>query len=419
MINSFLENRERIYVYLLMLILYSFMVSYAINSISVFLLLIFFFLDHRQNLKNKIKIIRTNKLVLIYMFFFVIQVLGLIYSNNIDFGLRRINVMLPILFMPAILLSEKLDYFKFLKMLNTLKYCIVFVFVYYIIIHVFIEERPLSNFVLYVINDKLGISQFYIMFILLIPMLHCISQIQIKTQVLLNTLFLFLFLFFIILLTNKTSFFTLFLMLLIKGIFLYKFKIGRYRFLLLSFIGLTVFFLAFTPQIKERTDVVLRTMDFDIETIITKNSVTLTNNTLEQRILINYLSFKEIKKHFPFGVGTGDFKDVLFESYKKVNFKRAILGDFNNHNQYMSEFLKTGAFGGVFFLILILMLINFSSIKDNYNIYIVAFFTIANFFESYLYRQHGVLIFSFIIPLFLVLERLSKTDYDKKLYKHV
>ena len=393
---------------MLMLVLYSFLVSYAINSISIYLLFVFFLLDYKSAISNKIKTIKSNKLVLIYVLFFVFQFFGVLYSNNISFGLRRVSVMLPILIIPAVLFSEKLNYVKFTKTLSLLKYWIALVFIYHIIFHIFIDLRPLSNFVLYVLNDKLGISQFYVMFILLIPMLNCMSEIQAKNQISLNIVFLFLFLFFIILLANKTSFLVLFSVILIKSIFLFKNKIGEYRIFLTGFLFAVIIGLAFIPQIKKRIDVVLRTTDFDINTIITKNSVTFTNNTFEHRLLISYLSLDETKKHFPVGVGTGDFQDVLYEKYKKINFKRAILGKFNNHNQYLSEFLKTGVFGGVTFLLLIFMLLKSSSIKDHYHVYIIVCFAFVNLFESYLYRQHGVVIFSFIIPLFLVLDQCLK-----------
>jgi O-antigen ligase len=408
LINKFFKYREQVYVYLLMLVLYSFMVSYAISSISVFLLLLFFFLDNKSNIREKIKTIKTNKPALGYVIFFVIQCLGLVYSDNIDFGLRRINVMLPLLFVPAIIFSEKLNYSKYTPLLTFLKYWIALVLFYHITIHVFIEGRPLSNFVLYVINDKLGISQFYIIFILLIPILDCLFKIQIKAQILFNILFLFLFLFFIVLMSNRTAFLLLSIMILIKGFYLLRLKKTKHRIIFLVVLSTTFMALIFVPKIKTRIDVLLKTTDLNIDTIITKNSVTFTNNTFEQRLLINYLSYNEIKKHFPFGVGTGDFQDVLYRNYKEINFKRALAGNFNNHNQYASEFLKTGILGGFCFLFLILMLLRKASMKDQYYIYLIVFFSFANFFESYLFRQHGVLIFSFIIPLFLVVEQCLK-----------
>ena len=170
---------------------------------------------------------------------------------------------------------------------------------------------------------------------------------------------------------------------------------------ILAFVTLLLVVLAYnTTGISQKLDVLTKTTDFDIEIIKTKNKVTFTNNTLEHRILINYLALNEIANSFPLGVGIGDYQDVLNKNYQKIRFKSAMKQGYNNHNQYVSEFLKTGLLGGCIFLILLFYLFKSSNINNEYYLILLLLFSVGCFFESYLDRQHGVFIFSFFIPLF-------------------
>ena len=185
--------------------------------------------------------------------------------------------------------------------------------------------------------------------------------------------------------------------------------------LLFGFITITALFItAYNISIvKERFTNVFKTTDFDIEIIKTKNSFTVTKNTLEHRALINYLSFSPIVKALPFGVGTGDVEDMLQKKYKEINFKAGILSKYNNHNQYVYEFFKTGVLGGFVFIFLLFVL-NKNAVSTNSLAQIlILFFTIGCFVESYLFRQHGIIIFGFLIPLFLTNKLNHKNETVK------
>jgi O-antigen ligase len=195
---------------------------------------------------------------------------------------------------------------------------------------------------------------------------------------------------------------------IIKFIFIFKnnslvSKVS-FSFLIILLIG----FISFNvPELEKKINVVLKSTDFDIEIIKTKNKVTVTKNTFEHRLLINYLSIKEVIENSWLGVGTGDYQDFLNEQYREVEFKSGILKKLNNHNQFVAEFLKTGLLGGVIFIILIFNLLNYGVYHyQNYMIVVILFST-ACFLESYLDRQHGVMIFAFIIPVFYKYDQLK------------
>ena len=90
------------------------MFSYAINSISIILLFVFFFTDSKDNIKYKFKTLKNNKIVVIYVLFFLAQLLGMFYTQNTTTGWVKIQQFLPVFFLPLIAFSEKFSRNQFI-----------------------------------------------------------------------------------------------------------------------------------------------------------------------------------------------------------------------------------------------------------------------------------------------------------------
>lgn len=412
MTKTIFTYREHIYVALLLLVLMSFMVSYALNSISTVLLGVFFFIDRTKNIRTKLRVFKESRIVVFYVLFFIGQCIGLIYTENIAYGIQKATLFLPLIFLPAVLLSERLNLKYFGYALEILKYWTAIVFLYLLITHLYVDERPLSNFVNHTINARLGISQFYLVYLILVPVLYCFFQIEKSHRVIVNGFFLVLFIFFIVLMANRFSFIMLIGVLLLKGkniMSSMSSTMWKWSFLPL-FVSLAILLVVYSPGLRKKVDVFVKTTDFDIETVITKNKVTYTKNTFEHRFLINYLSLSIIKDNLLFGVGTGDYQDMLEKSYDEIHFKSGMGLKLNNHNQYLTEFLKTGILGGLCFIYLLFLLAREASLSNKYFVYFVGFFIVGSLLESYLSRQHGIVVFSFFLPLFLKFEmEIKKT----------
>ena len=99
-------------------------------------------------------------------------------------------------------------------------------------------------------------------------------------------------------------------------------------------------------------------------------------------------------------------QDALLEAYIDNKFKVAQIGNYNPHNQYLNEFLRTGILGGLLFILLLFYLFKITH-RNPIAFQLVLFFSIACFVESYLVRQHGVTILAVIIPFFI------KNKYEK------
>lgn len=366
----------------------------------MFSFLPFFFLDNKKNISRKIADLLKQKTAILYILFFVVQLIGVGYSNDIGFAINRVEIMLPMLFLPAVISAEKITKQQFQKIINISKYTIVASFLYYLFIHIAIDKRDLNTFVHFTIEKKLGVSQFYLIFILFIPIISSINGIIKKEKILIHLVLLFAAIGICFLLGSKTILIFMFLFWIF--LIIQTYKKSKKRVFIPIVIGVLLFSVTSQlPVVKHKIEVFSKTSDLDLKTIITKNSYTITKNTFEHRVLINYLSVKEIISSLPFGVGTGDYQQALNKQYRKINFKAALATNLNNHNQYLWEFLKTGLLGGILFLVLIVNLLKKINQKQKYYPYFIIFFSVACMLESYLVRQHGVVIFAFLIPFFL------------------
>jgi O-antigen ligase len=407
-LEKLISYRIQIFTGLCTLFFTAFSVSYALSSISMFLFLPFFFLDTKINLKRKLQKIINNKIVIFCVLFFLVQCIGYFYSEDKTLAINKILIMLPILFLPAILFSEQMPSKAFKEVINVSKYFILLTFLFYLLLHVFVYERTINTFVHFTIEAKLGISQFYLTFIILVPLLTAIKDVFHKKKIILNSIVALFSFFILLLLGNKTVLFFILSLIIICVFMLINRKKYKSAILLSLFMLVGALMIWQTSIVKNRMAVFVKTIDFDFETIVTKNKFTVTKNTLEHRILINYLAGKEIINAFPFGVGTGDFQKVLDEQYKTINFKAGLMANYNNHNQYLAEFLKTGVLGGgLFIILLILYLSKINKQQFQYPIFLL-FFIVGCFLESYLDRQHGVAIFAFLIPFFYLQDEHHK-----------
>jgi O-antigen ligase len=349
----------------------------------------------------KLKKAFQNRLIIFFLIFMLFQVVGVFYSSNIPQGWDRVLSMSPLAFLPIVMTSEPLSKKEYNSILKILKYIILAVFLGLLLYHIVFEGRVPGTFVHFTLVEGLGVSQFYLSFVLAIPLLAAIDDLQNKQGLIANLLIVVFCVGLLLLLKNLTS--LLFILILWGFLIIRFFRSTQYlKALSLLFFGVIIFLLSTQLSIiRNRIQFLQKTTDFDIETIITKNQYTYTKNTLEHRLLIDYLAIQTIARSLPFGLGTGDVQDRLNEEYEAVGFKSGIKFHYNAHNQYLEEFLKTGLIGGLFFLALLIYMCSKVNLFEPYYPALLFFFITGCFFESYLNRQHGVFIFGFILPFFL------------------
>ena len=127
------------------------------------------------------------------------------------------------------------------------------------------------------------------------------------------------------------------------------------------------------------------------------------------RLLIWDASLKVGIKHLPFGVGTGDIKEELREQYKKEDYTVPYEEKFNSHSQYLQLFVTLGIAGFIFFLTMVFL--PFWTGYKSKNILFILFGVIMgiNFLvESMFEKQAGIMFFSFFFILLYFVSQFQK-----------
>lgn len=403
----FVTKRERTVLIALGLFLVTLPISYGLSSVSAIIIGCLFVLDTPQRIKQKTTQLFKNKFFLILLCFFVIQLIGTLYSENTKQAIRGVRILFPFVALPMTILTERLDKQKGLKLVSFFKY-----YMFFGLLAAFIFQWISYGNLLSFEHDAfaiLEINPFYFSAFIYIAILDALfTLIKQQFKGIKEYIFIAFFSFSLLLLGARISIlilvfcFVLFVFKLLPNIsFLKKATIS------LSIIG-ALFVIAYQiPQVKKKVDITVRTMDFDFKTILTKNQISITRNTVEYRVLINYCSLQVLKTNI-LGVGIGDYREALIEQYEKLNFRAGKTKKFNSHNQYMEEFVKQGIIGGAIFIILILYILKKGAIHKSYFYYVAIYIALVCLVESFFYRQHGVMFAAFFLPLFYNIEILHE-----------
>ncbi|MFH1161339.1 MAG: O-antigen ligase family protein [bacterium] len=118
------------------------------------------------------------------------------------------------------------------------------------------------------------------------------------------------------------------------------------------------------------------------------------------RVLIWESSFRIIREHPLFGVGTGDVKDALLKEYADKQFSGAIKLRLDAHNQYLQTFISLGLIGFIpLMLMLILPAVSAFRREDYIYFFFLLLFSLNILVESMLENQAGVVFYAFFNTL--------------------
>jgi O-antigen ligase len=290
-------------------------------------------------------------LAILFVSLYLIHVIGLIYTNNVESGLFDIQVKLSLLIFPLIFASRPLTKVELSKVFYAFTIGLVYASIYMI-------SRAVS---LYYIENE--VAFFYQEFSALLHTSYMSMYMNLAIVWLLITLFkseneqpfskisssllILFFSFIIILLASKSGILTLALIFI--GVLLYlilfrkNYLIGVLGIMLIA--SSLVLINRFAPAVANR-------MDSFLGAIHTESNTETTEST-SVRMLIWESSNQVIKNNFLFGVGTGDAKDALNAEYSKSNIANALNHNLNAHNEFYQIFICLGLIG---FIILVLSL---------------------------------------------------------------
>ena len=367
-----------------------------------------------------------NLLLLFPLLYFVLQLLGILYSNDTREAWVNIETKIAIVFISILTLfltkNVKLKIEAILKifvwanllaslicLFFALKNSISFDDLGNIVIEISDYSNRYSFFQLinmrqgnfsYTFLSSIHHPAYFSMYIIfsIVILLYLINQNKTKYK---YYIFMILyFIAFIYLLASRAGYITLVVIFFIH--FIYRLKQGASRIIIVStfvvlVIGLT-FFVSFNRRIHKN--------------IIEIENIALGNFTLNKKSDIRLWLWKaglETIKENPWGIGTGDAKKVLDKKYETYNLKKLQGKHLNSHNQFIDEGVKLGYMGIIFMFSWMFYALYYATRRKNYlffNFILILFINM--FFEVILVRIAGVSFFVLFYSLLLIKnERIS------------
>lgn len=171
MLTSNYINRERIYLFGLILLAVGIPVSHIIMSIAQIILLANWLFD--KNLPNHLKKFAHNKAAVIFSIIFIIHLAGLLYTTDFDYAIKDLRTKIPLIFLPILLSAYKPLSFSNIKLI-LFWYVISVSFASFVCFYIYISQqindiREISVFISHIrfsLNICMAISiLFYFIFI--------------------------------------------------------------------------------------------------------------------------------------------------------------------------------------------------------------------------------------------------------------
>lgn len=336
---------------------------------------------------------KKKKGILALALLYVTYVVGLIYSTNFKYGLFDLEVKLSLLLFPLVFFISKIEMKTVAD--NILNSFIDGCFVASILslVSAAIQYYLYSNINSFFYGELAlyGHSSYMALFLCFSSALIYIKNIKQGNKISFPKKDLFLLALFsliIFFLVSKTGIISILLIhfgfigyLIIKNKLYLKGTVALVLISTLLFAGYKAF-----PEVNNRFNELFSTVFSESKELNTTSSI---------RTEIWKTSVKILVQH-PFGVGTGDVKDVLVEHYMNSGLDYAAEKELNAHNQFLQIALATGILGLLILLAMIFYPLYYA-IKNRHLIYIVFLgLIIINFLtEAMLETLAGVVFFAF------------------------
>lgn len=367
--------------------------------------------------------IKTNSILLSMIGLYVLYLLGMLYSNNLKFGAEVIETKLSFLILPFIYgaykdtVKEKFNIY----LLFFIAGCLVYVLMclgyasYCYLKPVYID---LYGVMYYLGADYFYYSQlsflFHPSYAAMYALFSLLSILYLRQNKAIRfsvwwILAVFLLVLFVLLLSSKAGWISLFSLLAYVAFLLIRLKKIIFT-IFLSALVIGLFFILnvfFAPKFSQRIPQYKA-----IQKVVSGNEKTSTDGSAS-RVLVWKAAVEIIKENIVLGVGTGDTKDKMLEKYKEMSMIKEYESKLNAHNQFLNTGVAIGILGSVL-LISSFILLFLSGIKSS-NMLGVGFslLLVFNFLtESMLETQAGVIFCAFwLVQLGLYLNKRPKATF--------
>lgn len=317
----------------------------------------------------------------------ILAILGLTYTDNLNYGLKKVTLLLPFIIYPLVIGSTKIDNRAFHFVFKCFVLGTFLAALMGIGRAAYFKLNSLGNYFYYEEFSKLiGKHTTYFSLFLVISSLYVIYELlQKRIKLIGATLLLLLFLITLYVTSARISLVALAFSSLVLIVFQLKSK-WRWILAVCPLFFLSIFFL---PNFQKRFDpnqTEVGTMsDFEFRKLHWKSVL----ETIQHQSLL-------------VGKGTGSTRNFLYEKYQEYKLTSAYQEEYNAHNQYLEIVLDFGLLGFVLFLgSLIYIFSRLWKTQNSLGIAIFCCFLIYFLTESLLLRHDGVVMVSLFLTISL------------------
>jgi O-antigen ligase len=389
-------------------------VFHGASLVFTLLLLLVWFVE--GDLKRKFNFLKVHPFLFLLPGFYLLFMLGLLYSSNLSFGIQKAETRLSLLILPIVLPTLKhadwrlngLWFFSWFIRIATFS---SFVCITQGLYHYFEELNAIkaganilkpvgyNYFFSSHLTDFIMHPGYYAVYVVM-AIFALLNLMLYKPKNFLkwyNGLALIVLLTLLFLSYAKAALIVFVMLSIIFGI---QIAYHKSKWVYLFYGGFTALFTLlvfyfFVPNTQERIQAIRDVVNTE------KLDPTSTEST-QARAHTWRGAFAALKKSPWFGFGTGDANDELFMSYRELNYTGVLSREYNAHNEYLQTALALGIVGGVFLMLPFVFSLRYAIKQRNFYLGSWALLTmVVLLFESYLNMQSGslfVALFFSILP---------------------
>ncbi|MGZ3865835.1 MAG: O-antigen ligase family protein [Bacteroidia bacterium] len=407
--------------YFLMLVLAS-VVATGINVLPIVMAGLLFWIYTGKY--KEVKASFFSAWTLIFILFFVVHVIGIFYSKNIQNAMSLTQTKLGFLLFPLLFGGYHFTQKKTSIILATFcvsNIAIAFFLIVRAVFYVLVLDESIFTYSKFSLFSHPSYASLYFTFSICIlfytDISFCSDPSINRTFKFISSLVLLIAVLFS---SSKIGLIMLvFALFFLVWHFMFQLRsIASAAFLFFGVVTTTIVFIIFVPGPLQRlNNFLVVCKDIKQENIISaeelrNHAVTKGLNQKEStmaRIFIWNASVDVIKRNWLFGVGTGDVNEALLESFEGNNLYNFLSNDYGGHNQYMETQISVGIPGLVLLLILTFGVFLLACVRKNaLLIMLVTLCSMLFGVESALQWQGPAMFFSFFIFLMIEMNSFEK-----------